>query len=57
MNEERKMEEFEDAEVLRVEPLRNFGRPLEIIKLFGGKEGYKMMVREVEKRIYGVDGK
>jgi len=46
------IENLENAEVLRVEPLRNFGRPLEIMKLFGGKEGYKRMVKEVEKRLY-----
>lgn len=43
---------LEDAEVFRVDPLRNFGRPLEIMKLFGGKEGYKKMVREIENKLY-----
>jgi type I restriction enzyme R subunit len=51
------IENLEDAEVLRVVPLNKFGRPLEIMKLFGGKEGYKKMVREVEARIYAVNGK
>ena len=50
------IENLEDAEVLRVDPLRNFGRPLEIMKLFGGKEGYKKIIRELEKRIYAVNG-
>ena len=39
---------LEDAEVLRVEPLNKFGRPLEIMKIFGGKRGYKEMVRGLE---------
>ncbi|MFH1365087.1 MAG: DEAD/DEAH box helicase family protein [archaeon] len=46
------IENLEDAEVLRVEPLNKFGRPLEIMKLFGGAKGYQKMIREVEKRIY-----
>ncbi len=50
------IENLEDAEVLRVEPLRRFGRPLEIMKLFGGKLGYKKMVMEIEERLYRVNG-
>jgi type I restriction enzyme, R subunit len=46
------IENLEDAEILRVEPLNKFGRPLEIMKLFGGKTGYKKMVKEIEMRIY-----
>lgn len=51
------IENLEDAEVLRVEPLRKFGRPLEIMKLFGGKLKYKNMIQEIEKRLYQVNGK
>ena len=50
------IENLEDAEVLRVEPLNKFGRPLEIMKMFGGKVKYKEMVRELESRIYLVNG-
>ncbi len=50
------IENLENAEVLRVEPLNKFGRPLEIMKLFGGKVGYGKMVRELEERIYLVNG-
>ena len=46
------IENLEDAEVLRVEPLKKFGRPLEIMKIFGGKAGYQKMVQEVEARLY-----
>jgi len=50
------IENLEDSEVLGVEPLNKFGRPLEIMKMFGGKKGYKEMVRELEERIYLVNG-
>jgi len=46
------IENLEDARVLQVNPLVNFGRPLEIMKLFGGKTGYQKMIKEVEARIY-----
>ncbi|MCK5043585.1 DEAD/DEAH box helicase family protein, partial [Candidatus Pacearchaeota archaeon] len=50
------IENLEDAEVLRVDPLNKFGRPLEIMKLFGGKVGYRKMVKEIEERLYLVNG-
>ncbi len=46
------IENLEDAEVLRVEPLKRFGRPLEIMKLFGGQKKYKEMVKEIQERLY-----
>jgi type I restriction enzyme, R subunit len=46
------LENLEDARVLQVIPLNRFGRPLEIMKLFGGKEGYRMMIKEIERRLY-----
>src|SRR3989339_848666 len=50
------IENLEDAEVLRVEPLKKFGRPLEIMKFFGGKKGYHKVVKEIEERIYKING-
>ncbi|MBW6442747.1 DEAD/DEAH box helicase family protein [Patescibacteria group bacterium] len=50
--EDEDLDNLEDPEVLRVDPLRNFGRPLEIMKLFGGKSGYQTMVKEIEERLY-----
>lgn len=50
--EDEGIENLEDAEVLRVEPLKKFGRPLEIMKLFGGKEGYKRLIKEIGERLY-----
>jgi len=51
------IENLEDAEVLRVTPLNKFGRPLQIMKMFGGQKGYREMVRELGERIYLVGGK
>jgi len=50
------IENLENPEVLNVNPLNKIGRPLEIMKLFGGKAGYLKMIAEIEKRIYGRDG-
>jgi len=46
------IENLEDAEVLRVDPLKNFGRPLEIMKLFGGKNQYRKVIKEIEEMLY-----
>ncbi|MBR9702210.1 DEAD/DEAH box helicase family protein [Candidatus Pacearchaeota archaeon] len=46
------IENLEDARVLQVNPLVEFGRPLEIMKLFGGKVAYGKMIKELELRIY-----
>lgn len=46
------IENLENAEVLRVEPLKKFGRPLEIMKLFGGKNEYQKMIKEIQVRLY-----
>lgn len=46
------IENLENPEVLKVEPLNKFGRPLQIMKLFGGVSGYKSMIKELEVRLY-----
>ena len=46
------IENLENPEVLKVSPLNKLGRPLEIMKLFGGKDGYKKMIKEIESRLY-----
>ena len=46
------IENLENPEVLKVSPLNKLGRPLEIMKLFGGVAGYKNMIKEIEKRLY-----
>ena len=50
------IENLEDAEVLRVKPISQFGRPLEIMKMFGGRGGYHRMIREVERKLYAING-
>jgi type I restriction enzyme R subunit len=42
----------EDLGVLRVQPLSALGTPIELLKAFGGREGYLTAVRELEREIY-----
>jgi len=42
----------ESLEILKVDPLRAFGTPVEIVKLFGGRENYLAAVRELETALY-----
>jgi len=46
------IENLENPEVLKVSPLNKLGRPLEIMKLFGGVQGYKNMIKEIGRRLY-----
>ena len=43
---------IEDMKILQVKPLNQFGSPLEIVKLFGGKMQYLKALAELEKEIY-----
>lgn len=49
------IENIESMDVLRVQPLNQFGTPLEIISLFGGKEKYLAALRGLETQIYMVE--
>lgn len=42
----------ESLEILKVDPLSAFGTPVEIVKLFGGKENYLAAIRELETVLY-----
>ena len=42
----------ESLDILKVEPLTSFGTPIEIVKLFGGKEKYFTAIRELETELY-----
>jgi type I restriction enzyme R subunit len=44
---------IEDIGVLRVQPLNQFGTPVEIVKLFGGRDEYVNAIRELESLLYG----
>jgi type I restriction enzyme R subunit len=50
--EDEGIEEMENSEILKVSPINKLGRPLEIMKLFGGVVGYKKMIKEIEARLY-----
>jgi type I restriction enzyme R subunit len=42
----------ESMEILKVDPLTTFGTPVEIVKLFGGKESYLAAIHELETALY-----
>jgi type I restriction enzyme, R subunit len=44
---------IEDINVLRVAPLSDVGSPMEIIRLFGSREAYLLVVTNLIKEIYG----
>jgi type I restriction enzyme R subunit len=44
--------QIEDTSILKIQPFNTFGRPLEIIKGFGGKEQYQQAIRELEHSLY-----
>ncbi|MBF0103133.1 MAG: DEAD/DEAH box helicase family protein [Desulfobacterales bacterium] len=46
------IENIEKLEVLKVKPLTDFGSPIEIIKIFGGKEKYLEALKKLEKELY-----
>ena len=46
--------EIENAEVLTLDPFRQFGKPSKIANEFGGKEEYFKAVKELEEEIYKV---
>ncbi|MBP1909681.1 EcoAI/FtnUII family type I restriction enzme subunit R [Methanolobus bombayensis] len=43
---------LEDMDVLRVKPLNDLGTPMEIVKLFGGKQNFIDAVSEMETQLY-----
>ena len=42
----------ESVDILKVDPLTRFGTPIEIIKLFGGKQPYLAAIHELETQLY-----
>jgi type I restriction enzyme R subunit len=46
------IENIENLGVLKVQPLTDFGTPLEIIGAFGGKEQYLQALKELEAELY-----
>ncbi len=46
------IENIENLDVLRLDPISTLGRPVEIFKLFGGKEHYLAALKNLETEIY-----
>ncbi len=46
------IENIEELSVLRIKPFSNLGTPAEIVKIFGGRNGYLKMISELETEIY-----
>ena len=44
--------EIEDTKILKLDPFTRIGKPATIAKAFGGKDGYRKAVRELEEAIY-----
>lgn len=42
----------ESLDTLKVDPLRGFGTPVEILKLFGGRDGYLAAVQQIQSALY-----
>ena len=47
------LDAVEDRGVLRVSPLSDLGTPLELVRPFGGRDGYDAAVQELEAALYG----
>ena len=46
------LKSLESLDILKVDPLTAFGTPVEIVKLFGGKEKYIEAILELETHLY-----
>ncbi len=46
------IENIENMGVLKVQPINLFGSPVEIIRAFGGKQGFQQAIQELEQRLY-----
>jgi type I restriction enzyme R subunit len=44
--------DFEDVQLLELNPFNKFGNPMKITKSFGGKNNYIRAIKELEKNIY-----
>ncbi len=46
------IENIEDINILRVQPISEFGTPMEIIESFGGRDEYLKAVKELEAHLF-----
>ena len=47
---------IESVNILKVQPLDKFGTPVEIVRLFGGRDEYQTAVKELESALYAKVG-
>lgn len=48
------IENVESLNILKVQPFNQIGSPIEIIKLFGGKQQYLNAIKELEEELYKI---
>lgn len=48
------IENIESMEVLKINPISDFGSPMEIVKSFGGRTQYLQAIKELENEIYSI---
>ena len=46
--------EIERTEILQLDPFRKYGKPSKIASYFGGREGYRQALKELEEELYKV---
>lgn len=46
------IQSVESMEILKIDPLRSFGTPIEIVQSFGGKQAYLEAIYELERELY-----
>jgi len=46
------LKSVESMDILKVDPLTTFGTPIEIVKLFGGKQLYQAAIHQLETQLY-----
>ena len=46
------IEQIEDINVLRVQPINKFGTPVEIVNMFGGRDKFTSAIKDLETALY-----
>ena len=46
------LKEIEETKVLQLHEFQQFGSPMKIVKVFGGKAAYEQAVKELEDEIF-----
>ena len=44
---------LDDPQILRVSPFDTMGTPIELLKTFGGRNGFEEAVHELQSALYG----